>query len=190
MGESTVPNMGVVVQQLVQCVDHHYREKTALDLLSRKLSSIPNMNSTELKEFLPEGTMNNGNLSENRSLAAQHVTLRVKLKHRELEYCSFLIENSLYLVWSHLDYYMLRSLSSGFPQVVPSHVLNQGITKLLWLASPQEISQLKQGLISIFSDSFSRRLIDTKQDRPAFDREFVETLVRRIKRLVQFVPVK
>jgi len=28
------------------------------------------------------------------------------------------------------------------------------------------------------------------QDRPAFDREFVETLVRRIKRLVQFVPVK
>jgi hypothetical protein len=50
MGESTVPNMGVVVQQLVQCVDHHHREKTALDLLSRKLSSIPNMNSTELKE--------------------------------------------------------------------------------------------------------------------------------------------
>jgi hypothetical protein len=50
MGESTVPNLGVVVQQLVQCVDHHHREKTALDLLSRKLSSIPNMNSTELKE--------------------------------------------------------------------------------------------------------------------------------------------
>jgi len=50
MGESTVPNLGVVVQQLVQCVDHHHREKTALDLLSRKLTSIPNMNSTELKE--------------------------------------------------------------------------------------------------------------------------------------------
>ena len=50
MGESAVPNLGVVVQQLVQCVDHHHREKTALDLLSRKLSSIPNMNTTELKE--------------------------------------------------------------------------------------------------------------------------------------------
>jgi len=49
MGESTVPNLGVVVQQLVQCVDHHHREKTALDLLSRKLTSIPNMNSAELK---------------------------------------------------------------------------------------------------------------------------------------------
>jgi nuclear pore complex protein Nup205 len=190
MGESTVPNLGVVVQQLVQCVDHHHREKTAPDLLSQKLSSIPDMNSTELKEFLPEGTMNTGNVSENRSLAAQHLTLRVKLKHRELEYCSFLIENCLYLVWCHLDYYMLQSLPHGFPQDVPSHVLNQGIKELVWLASPQEISQLKQGLISIFSDSFSRRLIDTNQDRPASDREYVKALIRRIKRLMQFVPVK
>ncbi|GFG28253.1 hypothetical protein Cfor_07885 [Coptotermes formosanus] len=107
--------------------------------------------------------MNTGDVAENRSLAAQHLTLRVKLKHRELEYCSFLIENCLYLIWCHLDYYMLRSLPRGFPQTVPSHVLTQGITELVWVASPQEISQLKQGLISIFSDSFSRRLIDTKQ---------------------------
>lgn len=80
----------------------------------------------DVSQFLPEGTMNTGNVSENRSLAAQHLTLRVKFKHRELEYCSFLIENCLYLVWCHLDYYMLRSLSHGFPQVVPSHVLTQG----------------------------------------------------------------
>lgn len=70
--------------------------------------------------------MNTGNVSENRSLAAQHLTFRVKLKHREMEYCSFLIENCLYLVWCHLDYYMLRSLPHGFPQVVPSYVLTQG----------------------------------------------------------------
>jgi hypothetical protein len=49
-GESTVPNLGVVVQQLVQCVEHHHCEKAALDLMSRKLASIPNMNSTELKD--------------------------------------------------------------------------------------------------------------------------------------------
>ena len=50
MGESTVPNLGVVVQQLVRCVEHHHREKAALDLLTRKLTSVSNMNSTELKE--------------------------------------------------------------------------------------------------------------------------------------------
>lgn len=187
MGESTVPNLGVVVQQLVQCVEHHHLEKAALDLLSRKLASVPNMNSTELKEFLPEGSINTGNVAENRSLAAQHLSLQLKLKHQELRYCSFLIENCLYLVWCHLDYYMLRSLPHGFPQVVPSPVLTQ---ELMWLVSPQEISQLKQGLISIFNDSFSRKLIDTKQDQPASDRGFVEALLRRIKRLIQFVPVK
>jgi len=80
----------------------------------------------DVSQFLPEGTMNTGNVSENRSLAAQHLTLRVQLKHRELDYCSFLIENCLYLIWCHVDYYMLRSLSHSFPQVVPSHVLAQG----------------------------------------------------------------
>ena len=70
--------------------------------------------------------MNTGNVSENTSQAAQRLTLRVQQKHRELDYCSFLIENCLYLVWCHLDYYMLRSLSHGFNKVGPSHFLTQG----------------------------------------------------------------
>lgn len=65
-------------------------------------------------------------MAENRSLAAQHLALQLNLKRQELRYCSFLIENCLYLVWCHLDYYMLRSLPHGFPQVVPSPVLTQG----------------------------------------------------------------
>jgi hypothetical protein len=70
--------------------------------------------------------MNTGSVAENRSLATQRLMLRVKLKYKELDYCSFLIENCLYLVWCHLDYYMLRSLPRGFPQIVPSPVLTQG----------------------------------------------------------------
>lgn len=65
-------------------------------------------------------------MAENRSLASQHLALQLNLKRQELRYCSFLIENCLYLVWCHLDYYMLRSLPRGFPQVVPSPVLTQG----------------------------------------------------------------
>jgi hypothetical protein len=79
-----------------------------------------------LSQFLPEGSLNTGNVAENRSLASQHLTHCLKLRCQELEYCSFLIENCLYLVWCHLDYYMLRSLSRGFPQVVPSPVQTQG----------------------------------------------------------------
>jgi hypothetical protein len=86
-----------------------------------------------LSQFLPEGAINTGNVAENRSLAAQRLTLQVKLKREELEYCSFLIENCLYLVWCHLDYYMLRSLPRGFPQVVPSSVLTQGQSLIIML---------------------------------------------------------
>ena len=43
-------SLGVVVQQLVQCVNHHMREKGQLDLLVRRLDSIPEMNTATLKE--------------------------------------------------------------------------------------------------------------------------------------------
>ncbi|PSN57904.1 hypothetical protein C0J52_00219, partial [Blattella germanica] len=82
MGESTAPGLGVVVQQLVRCVEHYHREKATLDLLTRKLTSVSNMNSTELKE------------------------------------------NTLYLVWSHLDYYMLRSLPQSFSVNIPATFLD------------------------------------------------------------------
>lgn len=42
-------------------------------------------------------------------------------------------------------------------------LMSVGTSEYMWVASPQEISQLKQGLVSIFNDSFSRKLIDTKQ---------------------------
>lgn len=27
-----------------------------------------------------------------------------------MDYCAFIIENSLYLIWAHLDYFMLRAV--------------------------------------------------------------------------------
>lgn len=45
-----------------------------------------------------------------RALAAQKLQSKLKCKSRQLEYTHFLIENCLYLIWSHLDYYMLRTI--------------------------------------------------------------------------------
>ncbi|KAJ8957101.1 hypothetical protein NQ318_007316 [Aromia moschata] len=59
-----------------------------------------------------------------------------------------------------------------------------------WKVSTDAISNLKQGLVSLFNDSFSKQLQETAQDRTELDKGFVEILLRKIKRLVQFVPVK
>ncbi|XP_067003269.1 nuclear pore complex protein Nup205 [Anabrus simplex] len=192
-GESVSPTLGIVVYQLVQSVAHYHREKANLDLLLRKQMSLASMNSTELKEFVPESAMS-GNVQESRVEAAQNLESRISNKRQELKYCSYLIDNCLYIVWSHLDYYMLRALPKscfGTPynkDIVTGTILST--TETSWKTSADDISQLKQGLVSVFNDTFSKQLLETKQEKTASDKGFVEALVRRIKRLIQFVPVK
>ena len=45
--------LGVIVQQLVQAVSHHRREKGNLDLAIRRIQSVPEMSTMTLKEVKP-----------------------------------------------------------------------------------------------------------------------------------------
>lgn len=58
------------------------------------------------------------------------------------------------------------------------------------------MAALKKTLIGIFNETFCKQLLATGQghggssDARASDKGFIEALLRRIKRLIQFVPVK
>lgn len=67
------------------------------------------MNIIDLKEFVPAPTRT-FNIYVIREGALQNITERLQYKQKEMEYITFLIENCLYLIWSHLDYYMLKSI--------------------------------------------------------------------------------
>ncbi|CAB0012521.1 unnamed protein product [Nesidiocoris tenuis] len=49
---------------------------------------------------------------ELRTEATRTLTAQVEAKKMELQACHFIIEHCLYIVWAHLDYYMLRGLSN------------------------------------------------------------------------------
>lgn len=80
-----------------------------LDFLQRKIKQISSMSTLDLKEFVdtPSRTFNIYNIREK---ALQNISERLTYKQKEMEHISFLIENSLYLVWAHLDYYMLKAI--------------------------------------------------------------------------------
>lgn len=61
-----------------------------------------------------------------------------------------------------------------------------------WKASSETLMELKQGLVSTFTDSFVTQLLDTHNEyaKSMLDHSFVEALVRRIKRLLQFIIVQ
>ncbi|RZF40837.1 hypothetical protein LSTR_LSTR003347 [Laodelphax striatellus] len=187
-------SLGVVVQQMVLSVKHYHREKSVCEFLSQHLHSVSNMNTANVKEFLPEDLANYGAIDECRQHAGQVLQSRVTEKLQELQLYQLIIEHCLYLLWSHLDYYMLRAIPNktlGLEKSVSSSLgRSMQMGDITWDVSVNEINNLKQGLISILNDSFCKNLVETTDEQTATDKGFIEALLRRIKKLIQFVPCK
>ncbi|CAH1259504.1 unnamed protein product [Diabrotica balteata] len=190
------PSLGIVVQELISVVNLHHQERVAHELLIRELKDIPNKNSAELKEYLNE-SLDMVDILSMREKAYDIVSERLEKKKKEINYCAYIIDNCLYLIWIHLDFYMLKAIprTKNFEASLSNSSLIQDTTlasasEATWKVSTDVISSLKHGLVSLFNDSFTKQLLDTAQDRTESDRGLVEAMLRKIKRLVQFVPVK
>lgn len=59
-----------------------------------------------------------------------------------------------------------------------------------WKITSDDVSLLKTNLISVLNEKFCKQLMLTTQDQSTTDKGFTDALIRRIKRLIQFVPVK
>lgn len=167
----TSPDLNVVVSQLKNCVEFYSREKLSYDGLMRQRNALPSIS-----------------LDANVTQQHQQLTDRLIAKNQDLKLCVFISEHCLYLLWAHLDYYMLRAITpalqfNGFSgNEIGSTPGNIKVTN-------EEIGKLKQSLVTIFNETFSKQLLATTQDQTTSDKGFVDALLRRIKRLIQFVPV-
>lgn len=189
-------SLGVIVTQLVQCVAHYHRERANVNLLSSTLSSVPSLTSTALQDYLPEGSKNVQSLEELQYLASTEVSERLADKKLELSRCLFIIEHCFYLIWSHLDYYMLRAIPSTSygislkPSPLPNSKTPKQMSDITWNVSINEIRQLKEGLTSIFNETFCKSLVELSEEETSTNKGFIEALLRRLKKLLQFVPEK
>lgn len=103
------PTLGVIAQHLVNCVAHYHEEKCTLDFLQRKVSEIPQLGMTDLQEFcrIPAPCYD---VDAMREVSLDLARDKLAKKQQDLSYCSYMVENFLYLLWAHLDYYMLRAI--------------------------------------------------------------------------------
>lgn len=167
----TSPDLNVVVSQLKNCVEFYSREKLSYDGLMRQRNALPKIS-----------------LDMNVNQQHQQLTERLVARGQDLKLCVCISEHCLYLLWAHLDYYMLRAITpalqfNGFSgNEFGSTVGNIKVTS-------EEIAKLKQGLVTIFNETFSKQLLATTHEQSDSDKGFVDALLRRIKRLIQFVPV-
>lgn len=182
--------LGVVVQQLVQAVQHHTREKGNLESARRKLETVKNMDSKALEQYLPQGTnINDMDEFERRRQVTKILLEQRDDKQKELEYCYFIIEHCMYIIWAHLDFYMLRGLSTKTFDLTKQPKSPQAMDyEMTWNVTCDDLNHLKQGLLSVFNDTFSKTLVSIVKDMDSKDKGFLEALLRRIKKLIQFVP--
>lgn len=103
------PTLGVIAQHLINCVAHYHEEKCTLDFLQRKVNEIPQLGMADLQEFCRIRTACN-DVDGMREVSLDLARDKLAKKQQDLSYCSYMVENLLYLLWAHLDYYMLRAI--------------------------------------------------------------------------------
>lgn len=189
-------SLGLIIQMLIADVAFYHKEKATYDFLIRKKNEVPKMGSVELKDFVPMPT-EIFDLVYMREDAVALLTEKIVLKRGQMYHTRFQIEHCLYLLWAHLDYYMLKAIpkAKNFGMVGINEQFNTNATlasntEASWKVTTDDLSALKQDLVSIFNDSFCSQLIETTERSTEADKGLLETLLRKIKRLVQFVPVK
>lgn len=134
-------------------------------------------------------------------------------KSSELTAAVFIAEQNLYLLWLHLDFYFRNAViyaqenrnaineSCMGKQRSRDGAIYELFHQFLFLflptdpnnmsvlnASQDEITELKQMLISTFNETFCAQLIRASEEYTVKCKNFNAALLRRIKALVQFAP--
>ncbi|KAJ8683712.1 hypothetical protein QAD02_019504 [Eretmocerus hayati] len=173
-------HLGIVVDYLV----------AATSLLQYEISqkrpvAVKEMSSADLKNYLNEEELEL-DIGKQKILVEQRISRQEKDKRQNMKYASLIIEHSLYILWSHLDFYAMQTVAQS-----KSHLssVNLDDSALEWRKLNESLPELKKGLISVFSDGFVTRLLETPSEYSTVDQGFIEALVRRIKRLLQFIVI-
>ncbi|XP_076547849.1 nuclear pore complex protein Nup205 isoform X1 [Osmia lignaria lignaria] len=180
-------HLGTIVDQLVSVTNLLHSELPQIDTLIKKSAIVGEMSTTELKEYMSEEEAKL-DVQKQRVIVEQRLNRWVKEKRQCIKYCSLIIEHALYILWSHLDFYMIQVVSRHSRMQVSSGGIDEDM--VAWKVSSETLMELKQGLVSTFTDSFITQLLDTHSEYATVDHSFIEALVRRIKRLLQFIIVQ
>ncbi|KAM7343656.1 nuclear pore complex protein Nup205 [Cochliomyia hominivorax] len=167
-------NLGIIINQLKGSVEYYHSQKTILDGLFRQKSVLihSSFDSSANEKYL--------------QILKQHEDKQI-----QLSLCVFIIEQCLYLLWSHLDFYM-RFISSNNRDVMLLYSDNMhgiGNTSALNFTN-EELVNLKKILISVFNETFSKKLCSIMDVAQEGETDFNNALLRRIKSIIQFFPIK
>ncbi|XP_062583322.1 nuclear pore complex protein Nup205-like [Saccostrea cucullata] len=115
-------SLGVVVYQLCQCANHFMSVYESHKQHLRKLQSLADLSTDDLKQF--SGVEEK--LASHQRLAKTSLTKIVHYKEEQLQYFAYILENCLFMLWRHLEYYLIHCVpvnqqTSSYPSQTRRH---------------------------------------------------------------------
>lgn len=111
--DSTGVPLGAIVEQLVSSTHLLHSELPHVDSLIKKAAMVKEMSTTDLKKYLMDEELEL-DIGKQRMVVEQRLGRQAKAKRQNIKYCSLIVEHSLYILWSHLDFYTMQANSRHY----------------------------------------------------------------------------
>uniref|UniRef100_A0A672ZUA9 Nucleoporin 205 n=1 Tax=Sphaeramia orbicularis TaxID=375764 RepID=A0A672ZUA9_9TELE len=200
MAYSRAPSLGLVLYLLKNSAADFFRFHQSHRQNLGKLQSLDQLPPEELKELCQGLVSGPGGVekisSVQRSLLAKRRLVQlINNRAKLLALCSYVIETCLFVLWRHLEYYLLHctpadpkdSLLPGAGLYRSRLQASGGRGLGLSRVSQQDLDLLKSDMGAAFGEALQRKLLEVEglysQVRSRYT--FIQALVRRIRGLVR-----
>uniref|UniRef100_A0AAX7U1R8 Nucleoporin 205 n=1 Tax=Astatotilapia calliptera TaxID=8154 RepID=A0AAX7U1R8_ASTCA len=194
MAYSRVPSLGLVLYLLKNSAADFFRFHQSHRQSLGKLQSLDQLPPEELKE-LCQGLVSGPGAVEKISsvqrslLAKRRLVQLINNRAKLLALCSYVIETCLFVLWRHLEYYLLHCIPTDpKDSLLPGSTLYRSRRGLsLSRVSQQDLDLLKSDMAAGFGEALQRKLLEVEglysQVRSRYT--FIQALVRRIRGLLR-----
>ncbi|KAJ8269075.1 hypothetical protein COCON_G00116820 [Conger conger] len=195
---SRVPSLGLVLFLLKNAAADFFRFHQSHQQSLGKLQGLESLPPEELKELCQALAYGSGGVDKISSvqrsvLAKRRLVQLINNRAKLLALSSYVIETCLFVLWRHLEYYLLYCTPSDpKDSLLPSSnsfgMLQNGGGRSLGLShvSRQDLEQLQSDVACSFGDSLQRKLLEVEvlysQARSRYT--FIQVLVRRVRGLL------
>uniref|UniRef100_A0A8C7Q3F3 Nucleoporin 205 n=1 Tax=Oncorhynchus mykiss TaxID=8022 RepID=A0A8C7Q3F3_ONCMY len=187
---SRVPSLGLVLFLLKNSAADFFRFHQSHRQALGKLQSLEQLPPEELKELCAALVSGTGGVekisSVQRSLLAKRRLVQlINNRAKLLALCSYVIETCLFVMWRHLEYYLLYCT----PTDPKDSLMPDSFGRALGLSrvSQQDLEQLQSDMGAGFGEALQRKLLEVEglysQVRSRYT--FIQALVRRIRGLLR-----
>ncbi|XP_053478778.1 nuclear pore complex protein Nup205 [Ictalurus furcatus] len=190
---SRVPSLGLVLLLLKNSTTDFFRYHDSHRQSLSKLERLEQLAPEELKELCQGLVSGSGGVekipSVQRSvLAKRRLVQLVNNRAKLLALCSYIIETCLFVIWRHLEYYLLYCTPSNPKDSLLPGYRDVGVAGLgLSRVSQQDLEQLQSDVASSFTEHLQRKLLEVEglYSKSHSRHTFIQALTRRIRGLVR-----